>query len=225
MYENYRSQLKQSPVNPTGPMGEYAFFPQRRTMPLMDLFLQAWGGGFYLLAKILLSHAEGLRYDRNWRMAGWAMYILGLPAWVVLLAGRQNWIAAANEAGGAPALALGLILAWKGRGKAHPVAEWGVRIFTYLMIVFGAGYSIYSFGGITAFSQMLEIGVTIGFLLGSFLLAGRKAAGWLFYALMTLSMGSLMFIQGKAILVVQQGVSLLFVALGFARSIRRGAKA
>jgi hypothetical protein len=190
-------------------------------MPLMDLFLQAWGGGFYLLAKILLSHAEGLRHDRSWRVAGWAMYILGLPAWVVLLAARQNWIAAANEAGGGPALILGLMLAWKGRGKAHPAAEWGVRIFTYLMIVFGVGYSMSVFGGVTTFSQALEIGVTIGFLLGSFLLAGRKAAGWLFYALMTVSMGSLMFIQGKALLVVQQGVSLVFVALGFIHAIRR----
>jgi hypothetical protein len=189
-------------------------------MRLMDVFLQLWGGGFYLLAKILLSHAEGLRHDRNWRVAGWGMYILGLPAWVVLLAGRQNWIAAANEAGGGPALALGLILAWKGSGRAHPVAEWGVRIFTYLMIAFGTGYSVYSFGGLNTFSQALEIGVTIGFLLGSFLLAGRKAAGWLLYALMTVSMGTLMLIQGKAILVVQQGVSLLFVALGFVRSVR-----
>jgi hypothetical protein len=190
-------------------------------MRLMDLFLQLWGGGFYLLAKILLSHAEGLRYDRTWRVAGWGMYVLGLPAWVVLLAGRHNWIAAANEAGGGPALLLGLILAWKGRGRAHPAAEWGVRVFTYLMIVFGTGYSLYSFGGLTAFSQALEIGVTLGFLLGSFLLAGRNAAGWLLYALMTVSMGSLMFLQGKTILVIQQGVSLVFVALGFVRAIRR----
>ncbi|MDR3123825.1 MAG: multidrug transporter [Treponema sp.] len=188
----------------------------------MDLFLQLWGGGFYLLAKILLSHAEGLRYDRSWRVAGWAMYLLGLPAWVVLLAGRQNWIAAANEAGGAPALILGLLLAWKERARAHPAADWGVRIFTYLMIVLGAGYSIYTFGGVTAFSQALEIGVTIGFLLGSFLLARRQAAGWLLYALMIVSMGSLMFIQGKIILIVQQGVSLVFVALGFMRSLRGG---
>jgi hypothetical protein len=190
----------------------------------MDIFLQIWGGAGYLLAKIFLSHAEGVRDDRNWRLAGWSLYLLGLPAWVILLAGRQNWIAAANEAGGGPALLLGLVLAWTGRYKAHPAIEWVVRIFTYLMIVIGTGYSLYTFGGITAFSQVLEIGVTVGFLLGSFLLAGRHPSGWLLYALMIVSMGALMFTQGKVILIVQQGVSLVFVILGFFRAVRRGKK-
>ncbi|GHV32532.1 hypothetical protein AGMMS4952_23040 [Spirochaetia bacterium] len=177
------------------------------------------------MAKILLSHAEGVRNDRKWRLAGWFLYILGLPAWVILLAGRQNWIAAANEAGGGPALILGLVLAWTGRYKAHPAIEWAVRIFTYLMIIIGTGYSLYTFGGITAFSQVLEIGVTVGFLLGSFLLAGKRPSGWLLYALMIISMGTLMLIQGKVILIVQQGVSLVFVALGFIRALRRSEKA
>ncbi|GHV33784.1 hypothetical protein AGMMS4952_26050 [Spirochaetia bacterium] len=53
------------------------------------------------------------------------------------------------------------------------------EICTYLMIVIGVSYSLYPFGGITAFSQVLEIGVTIGFLLGSFLLAKRRPSGWL----------------------------------------------
>jgi hypothetical protein len=187
----------------------------------MDVFLQLWGGAGYLLAKIFLSHAEGLRDDRKWRIAGWMLYILGLPAWVILLAGKQNWIAAANEAGGGPSLALGLVLAWKGRRRAHPAVDWGVRIVTYLMIVLGAGYSMYTFGGITAFSQVLEIGVTVGFLLGSLLLAKKSPSGWLLYAVMVISMGSLMFIQGKVILIVQQGISLVFVTLGFIRAMRR----
>ncbi|GHV73666.1 hypothetical protein AGMMS49940_09680 [Spirochaetia bacterium] len=187
----------------------------------MDIFLQIWGGAGYLLAKIFLSHAEGLRDDRKWRLAGWLMYILGLPAWVFLLAGRQNWIAAANEAGGGPSLILGLVLAWKNQRKAHPAVDRAVKIFTYLMIVIGVSCSLYTFGGITAFSQVLEIGVTIGFLLGSFLLAKRRPSGWLLYAMMIISMGTLMFIQGKVILIVQQAISLIFVALGFIRALRR----
>jgi hypothetical protein len=186
----------------------------------MDIFLQIWGGAGALLAKIFLSHAEGVRDHRKWRIAGWSLYILGLPAWVILLAGRQNWIAAANELGGGPSLLLGLVLAWTGRCKAHPAIDWGVRIFTYLVIALGTLYSLYIFGGITAFSQVLEIGVTVGFLLGSFLLAGRRPSGWLLYALMIISMGTLMFLQGKMILIVQQGVSLVFVARGFFRSLR-----
>ncbi|AEF84960.1 putative membrane protein [Treponema primitia ZAS-2] len=183
----------------------------------MDSFLQIWGGAGYLLAKIFLSHAEGIRNDRKWRVAGWFIYILGLPAWVILLGGRQNWIAAANEAGGAPSLILGLVLAWKGQPRARPAVDLAVRIFTYLMILAGLVYSFYSFGGLTTISQVLEIGVTIGFLLGSFFLARRNPAGWLLYALMVLSMGTLMFIQGKVILIVQQAVSLVFVVIGFVR--------
>jgi hypothetical protein len=187
----------------------------------MDIFLQLWGGGGYLLAKILLSHAEGLQDDRKWRVAGWSAYILGLPAWVILLIGKHDWIAAANEAGGGPALVLGFVLALKGLDKAHPVVDLGIRIFTYGMIVFGVSYSLWFFGGITAFSQILELGVTVGFLLGSYLLAKRKASGWLFFMLMLISMGILMHIQGKIILIFQQGISLIFAVIGFVRALRR----
>ena len=186
----------------------------------MDLFLQLWGGAGYLLAKILLSHAEGLPNDRPWRVAGWLAYLAGLPAWVALLLGRQNWIAAAIEAGGAPALLLGLSGAWQRREHFHRFIEWSVTIFTGLMIALGISYSVYYFKGITAVSQVLEIGVTIGFLTGSFLLAKKKASGWLFFALMLVSMGILMFIQHKIVLVFQQGISLIFAAAGFVRALR-----
>jgi hypothetical protein len=186
----------------------------------MDIFLQVWGGSAYLLAKILLAHAEGLRNDRAWRMAGWFIYLLGLPAWVILLIGKQNWIAAANEAGCAPALLLGLVLAWKRLDKAPRHVDRGIRGFTYGMILLGTLYSLYYFHGITAFSQVLEIGVTIGFLLGTYLLAKKNPAGWLFFALMLISMGILMYMQGKIFLVIQQIISLFFVAHGFMRSFR-----
>lgn len=187
----------------------------------MDLFLQIWGGAGYLLAKIFLSHAEGLKEDRTARIAGWLAYLAGLPAWVLLLSFKNDWIAAANEAGGAPALVLGLVLSIRNLGKAPPFADWAVRIFTWVMIVIGIAYSLYRFGGITAFSQILEMGVTLGFLLGSYLLAKKKSSGWLFFILMLCSMGLLMLIQEKYILVIQQGVSLLFAVRGFIRSVSR----
>ena len=186
----------------------------------MDLFLQIWGGGGYLLAKILLSHAEGLEKDRPWRIAGWLAYIIGLPAWIIILAGKNNWIAAANEAGGLPALVLGLVFAWKSLDKAPALADWGVKLFTWIMIALGLGYSIYVFRGITAFTQILEMGVTIGFLLGTYLLAKKKPSGWIFFALMLCSMGTLMSLQGKVILIVQQAISLVFAIRGFARGIK-----
>jgi hypothetical protein len=185
----------------------------------MDIFLQIWGGSAYLLAKILLAHAEGVQHDRKWRIAGWFMYLLGLPPWVILLISKQNWIAAANEAGGAPALILGLVLAWKSLDKVPRYVDWGIKGFTYGMIILGTIYSVYCFGGITTFSQVLEIGVTIGFLLGSYLLAKKKSTGWLFLAIMLISMGTLMYLQGKTLLIIQQAISLLFVMNGFIRSL------
>lgn len=154
-------------------------------------------------------------------MIGWSMYLAGLPAWVTLLIGKQNWIAAATEGGGAPALILGLVVALKNLDKVPRYIDWSIKGFTYCLIILGTAYSLYSFNGITAFSQILEIGVTIGFLLGTYLLAKRKSTGWLLMALMLVSMGVLMYIQGKPILIVQQAISLLFVMNGFIRSLNK----
>lgn len=187
----------------------------------MDMFLQVWGGSGYLLAKILLSHAEGLQADKTWRIAGWFAYLLGLPAWVILLAGKQNWIAAAIEAGGIPALILGLVSAWRQIKQVHRLVDWSIKAFTYLMIVLGITYSVYYFKGITTASQVLEIGVTFGFLLGSYLLAKKHPFGWLLFAEMLISMGILMYLQDKLVLVFQQGISLVFVANGFIRARRK----
>jgi hypothetical protein len=191
----------------------------------MDIFLQVWGGIGYLLAKILLSHAEGLINDRKWRMAGWTAYLAGLPAWVMLLASRQTWIACAIEAGGAPSLVLGLVMAWKQINHINRILDWGIKVFTYLMILLGIAYSVYYFNGITTVSQVLEIGVTFGFLLGTYLLAKKKSAGWLLFAEMLVCMCIIMVIQGKWILVFQQAASLVFAIIGFVRSRTRPADA
>ncbi|MDR1934746.1 MAG: multidrug transporter [Candidatus Accumulibacter sp.] len=198
----------------------------------MDIFLQIWGGAGYLLAKIALSHAEGLQDDRKWRLVGWASYLIGLPAWVILLAEKNNWIAVAIEAGGAPALVLGLVTAWtappgpnallqKSVARTHAYFDRCVKIVTWLAITAGISYSIYYFNGITAISQVLEIGVTFGFLLGSYLLAKKNPAGWLLFAVMVISMGILMLIQDKIILFFQQLVSLAFILNGFIRAMRK----
>jgi hypothetical protein len=209
----------------------------------VSLYLQIWGGIAYLLAKILLSYAEGLSDDRKLRTAGWAAYLAGLPAWVILLASRQTWIACAVEAGGAPALILGMVVAWKRISHINRGIDWCIKIFTYLMIVLGIFYSIYEFSppqapsalplvsegrfvqgrfvGITTFTQVLEIGVTFGFLLGTYLLAKKKSAGWLLFAEMLICMCIIMLIQGNFILVVQQAISLVIAIIGFVRSRKR----
>lgn len=186
----------------------------------MDIFLQAWGGVCYLLNKIFLSRAESAGDGGKWRVRGWAVYLLGLPAWVIILALKRNWIAAAIEAGGAPAMALGLVVAWKGIERAPRWLAKSAEAFAYGSFALGVLYSAYDFGGITAITQVLEIGVMAGFLLGGCLLAKKNPAGWLWFMLMNGSMGALMAIQAKPILAVQQTLSLCFVTRGFIRSRR-----
>jgi|GEM_PF-6964096 len=47
-----------------------------------------------------------------------------------------------------------------------------------------------------------------------------KIAGWLFFMIMNGSMGTLMIIQNKPILAIQQAVSLCFVVYGFMTAIK-----
>ncbi len=183
----------------------------------MELLLQLWGGGVYLLNKILFALAEGKAEERkrSLRVAGWLVYLLGVPAWVIILAGKHDWIAASIEAGGVPAMLLGLFTAYRHAVPPDRRFERIVSLVTYASLVFGVGYSLYDYGGLTSVSQLLEIGVMIGFLLGSYLLAKKNRSGWLFFMLMNASMATLMFLQHKPLLSIQQLVSLGFVCYGF----------
>jgi hypothetical protein len=190
----------------------------------IDLFLQIWGGVFYLLAKILLALAEGMNNDRKLRIIGWLSYLFGVPAWVILLAGKNNWVVAAIEFGSAPSMILGIVTTWKQNIPVNKIFDVFVKVFTFFMIILGTFYSIYLFHGITAFSQVLEILITIGFLSGSYLLAKNIPIGWLLFALMCICMGTLMLIQDKTLLVFQQGISLLVVMSGYIRAIQKNRK-
>jgi len=188
----------------------------------MDLALQAWGGGLYLLNKILFALAEGKReaLKRQLRIVGWAVYILGVPAWVIILVGKHDWIAAAIEAGGVPAMLLGLVHAYQHTSTPHKGLDRFATFFTYAALVAGVGYSVHDYGGITSVSQILEIGVMIGFLVGSYLLAKKNSCGWLFFMLMNGSMASLMLLQHRPLLTIQQLASLCFVLYGFTVAIK-----
>jgi hypothetical protein len=188
----------------------------------MDLALQLWGGGFYLLNKIFFAVAEGRGESgkRRLRIAGWSVYILGVPAWVMILVGKHDWMAAAIEAGGIPAMLFGLLNAYRGSFVPHRQLDRAIALFTYSFLAMGIAYSFYDYGGLTALSQLLEIGVVIGFLLGSYLLAKKNPLGWLFFMLMNISTGSLMLLQHKHLLAAQQLLSLCFVVYGFLQANR-----
>jgi hypothetical protein len=187
----------------------------------MDWILQVWGGSFYLLNKVLFSLAEGRRAERQRRLriAGWVIYILGVPAWVIILIGKHDWIAASIEAGGLPAMLFGLYNVYFNPEKPNSAFNLIAKLCTYSFLFFGVIYSLFDFGGVRAWSQVLEIGVMVGFLLGSFLLAQKKIYGWVFFMLMNISMASLMFLQNKPFLSFQQLISLCFVIYGFVRAL------
>ncbi len=188
----------------------------------MILFLQLWGGLFYLINKILFSLAENLSFSlrRRFRIVSWILYILGVPAWVVILVLKHNWIAASIEAGGIPAMIFGLSKDLRPKSTASRRLDLLASGFTYLFIILGVGYSFMDFGGIRSLSQVLEILVTIGFLAGSYFMAKGRSAGWLFFMLMNGSMGYLMYIQGHPLLTLQQVISFCFVVYGYTTVLR-----
>jgi hypothetical protein len=188
----------------------------------MDLVLQIWGGLFYLTNKICFALAEGKEKNRKrqLKIIGWTIYILGVPAWVAILIIKHDWIAASIEAGGIPAMLFGLYNVYKNSEKPNSFFDIIASFFSYAFIIFGTSYSLYDYGGLTSISQLLEIGVMIGFLLGSYHLAKNKAFGWLFFMIMNGSMGTLMIIQNKPILAIQQTVSLCVVVYGFITAIK-----
>jgi hypothetical protein len=188
----------------------------------MNLFLQIWGGGFYLSNKILLAIAEGRpkKSKRLFKLAGWLIYILGVPAWVIILISKQNWIAASIEVGGVPSMLLGLYNVYNKKEVSSRYLDIIALSVTYISLALGVGYSLLEYGGINSVTQLLEIGVMVGFLLGSYFLAKSKSFGWLFFMVMNRSMALLMFIQNKPILSIQQLFSLGFVAYRYALAIK-----
>ena len=190
----------------------------------VDLFLQIWGGIGYLLAKILLASAEGRNNGNKLRIIGWFSYLLGIPAWVILFISKNDWVVAAIDLSSIPSMILGIVIAWKQNTQTNKIFDMFVKIFTVFMIVLGTSCSIYYFHGITTISQILEIIITIGFLSGSYLLAKKNPAGWLLFALMCICMGILMLIQGKTLLVFQQGISLVVIITGYIRAIHWNTK-
>jgi hypothetical protein len=146
---------------------------------------------------------------------------LGLPAWVILLIGKQNWIAASIEMAGVPAIILGIVITWKQNNNPNKIIDWSIRIFTCIMIIFGVSYSVYTFSGIRTFSQILEIIIIFGYLVSNYLLAKRNPFAWLMFMVGLISMSILMYIQDKPILTIQQLISLIPAIIGFMKNMNQ----
>ena len=177
---------------------------------MVDLPLQIWGGVFYLLNKIFFSRAErskNERLRRVWRIRSWIVYLVGLPAWVVVFISEHNWIAAGVESGGAPAMTIGLIIAWRGHGNEPKWLDYVAKI----SVLIGLTLSFYEFGGIKTLNQLLELGIAAGFLMGTYMMAKDKVQGYFWLMLGNVSCASLMGLEGFFVLMAQQTVSLFFV--------------
>ena len=173
------------------------------------IFFQIWGGGFYLLNKIFFSRAERCTGDKQkaWKANAWFVYLLGLPAILVLFYLKRNWIGFAIEGGSAASMVLGLVIAKRGIENAP---KW-LDYIALCCVIIGIGFSLYDFGGITTLNQVLELGMSVGFLLGVYLLAKENPNGYLWFMLMNVSTFFLMYIQDYYIMTVQQAISLGFV--------------
>ncbi len=181
---------------------------------MIDISLQIWGGLFYLLNKVFFSQAERSKTFNGrkvWRIRSWIVYLAGLPAWVVVFISEHNWIAAGVESGGAPAMLVGLIIAWRGQGTEP---KW-LDSIAKLSVLLGLVLSIYEFGGIKNLSQFFELGIAAGFLMGTYMMAKDNIQGYLWLMLGNVSCASLMGMEGYFILMTQQLVSLVFVTDGF----------
>jgi hypothetical protein len=190
---------------------------------MLNILLQIWGGMFYLLNKLFFSKAEravNQRHQQKWRLRAWASYLIGLPPWVLIFIAERNWIAAAVESSGVPAMLIGLSAARQGHTQFHDYA-WLDRL-AKLMIIIGLGLSFYDFGGLATLNQFLELGIAAGFLMGTYLLAKSKPQGYFWLALGNISAALLMMRQGYFLLMSQQIISLSLVMDAYRVQRRKG---
>jgi hypothetical protein len=179
---------------------------------MLTFILQIWGGTFYLLNKLFFSKAEraiNQRYQQKCMLRAWSAYLIGLPPWVLIFISERNWIAAAVESSGVPAMLIGLSAAWQGHNKIHEFV-W-LNHLAKLMILIGLGLSFYDFGGLATLNQFLEIGIAAGFLMGTYLLAKSKPQGYFWLIVGNINAAFLMMRQGYFLLMIQQIISLSLV--------------
>ena len=197
----------------------------------LSLALQFWGGVFYLLNKIFFALKENRsKYDkageRFWRVRAWTVYIIGAPAWLIILYQEDKFMTLLVETGGLPSMALGLLIATRHNSKSPMSQEWKTwtkRLdwLAWTSAVLGVLVSFYVIGMMTDYTQWLELGIVLGFLVGTYRLTHDHLDGYLWFLLMNGSAGALVFVEGYPILGVQQILSLGFVLYAFVKKSRR----
>lgn len=181
-----------------------------------NILLQVWGGSCYLLNKFFFLCSEKSHQNKQqetWKVRAWTTYLIGVPPWVLVFISEHNWIAAAVESSGIPAILLGLT-SIREKEIQRRYRRW-LECLARVMIPIGIGLSLYDFGGLITFNQLLETGIAAGFLMGTYLIARSKATGYFWLAGGNICAASLMFRQEYIILAVQQIISLGFVSAAY----------
>jgi len=186
------------------------------------LFAEIWGALFYLLNKISFSRVERSEtpeQKRRWRILAWIVYLIGLPAILIFYGIKRDWMVVFVEAGGGPAMAYGLVRALRGKEGAPKWLDTLALVSAFV----GIGVSLYDLGGFNQITQLCELGLVVGFLFGTYLLAKERPVGYLFFMLMIGSNLFLLWIQSGYVLFCQQIISMVFVVDAF-RMYRRKAR-
>ncbi len=180
---------------------------------MITLLLQIVGGLCYFSNKVFFAAAERTndeQYKQRWRIAAWIVYLLGVTPWVTIFISEHNWVAAAVESSGVPAMLMGLINVLR---KEHDSSiSHLLDIIAKIMIVAGLGISLYDFGGITSFNQVIELGIAAGFLFGTYCMAKSSSAGYVWLLFGNMAAALLMMRQGYYILMAQQLLSMIPVS-------------
>ena len=180
---------------------------------MLTLFLQLTGGLCYFSNKVFFAaaeHTDSNQYKQKWRIAAWIVYLLGVAPWVTIFISERNWIAAAVESSGVPAMLMGLINVI--RKEQNSSLSRFLDIIAKIMIVAGLGISLYDFGGITSANQVIELGIAAGFLFGTYFMAKSSSAGYIWLLFGNLTAALLMMCQGYYILMAQQFLSMIPVS-------------
>ena len=180
----------------------------------MELPCQIVASILAVLSRALLALYEHLspRSDRaqaaRWaQISSWSLYLLSVFPWTFLYLTRRNWIAVAMEICGLPGMILALVAAWHVRTYTPPT--WLNRL-TIACIIVGLSMSSWdALHGLGDWSQLCELGMAAGFLVGTYHLAHKRLKGYYWYLFMHVCCAGLMYRQGRYVLLGQQGISFL----------------
>ncbi len=179
--------------------------------------LQLAAGGFYFLNKAFLLSKLIVRDSKKrlQNILASVIYPFGLPFWIIIFNLEKDYIALSLEAGGIFSMILGIYTSIKGKSQKTKIFEKGCLVITILFILFGAIESINEYGGIKTLTQILEISIVTGFLVGTYYMAIQSKKVYFYFMFMNLSCATLMLIQGNPLLFWFQLASLVWMGMGY----------